>query len=455
MTSMRLSRAAAAVAVASLGVSLGCKIEPEPPELRFNLNPKFSDDPAFDEYLGDPTAQDQLRGALEMLFGTPSNPGFFLTEELLDDDFNPNSGVDDLTEAELEAMLADNGRRFAKAIAHVEAGEFDDVDLPREAIDLRRWWKDDMAAIEEARADEESDVDALIAEIQERWVYDLQNYYPTLRESAEMYRQQCLHCHGVEGGGDGPTADFLNPRPRDYRRGIFKFTALRDKARPRRQDVFRILSEGVYTTSMPSFRRFSDAQLHGLVDYVRLLSIRGRVEELAAVDYDYDEGGITLDGVIENYESEWDKWRSADDYVITYDGEVPPASQEMIARGRELFNDEATANCASCHGIDGRGNGPSAKEQDPETQEMVPIKDDWGEEIAPRDLTRGVYRFGRRPIDIYRRVHAGINGTPMPAQTTLTDPSGNRLLSDEDFWAIVHYVRFLGSHENGAGEGGH
>ena len=32
-------------------------------------------------------------------------------------------------------------------------------------------------------------------------------------------------CHGSSGAGDGPTAAFLYPRPRDYRRGLFKFTS--------------------------------------------------------------------------------------------------------------------------------------------------------------------------------------------------------------------------------------
>ncbi len=42
-----------------------------------------------------------------------------------------------------------------------------------------------------------------------------------------LYRRNCLHCHGVSGAGDGPTAPFLYPPPRDYRRGIFKFTSIR------------------------------------------------------------------------------------------------------------------------------------------------------------------------------------------------------------------------------------
>ncbi len=38
-----------------------------------------------------------------------------------------------------------------------------------------------------------------------------------------LFREHCAHCHGVTGDGAGPTAAFLNPYPRDYRRGIYKF----------------------------------------------------------------------------------------------------------------------------------------------------------------------------------------------------------------------------------------
>ena len=38
-----------------------------------------------------------------------------------------------------------------------------------------------------------------------------------------LYRRHCAHCHGITGDGHGPTAPILNPYPRDYRPGMFKF----------------------------------------------------------------------------------------------------------------------------------------------------------------------------------------------------------------------------------------
>ena len=39
----------------------------------------------------------------------------------------------------------------------------------------------------------------------------------TLAEGSKLYRQHCLHCHGLEGNGRGPTGYWVNPPPRDYR----------------------------------------------------------------------------------------------------------------------------------------------------------------------------------------------------------------------------------------------
>src|SRR3989338_11069433 len=39
----------------------------------------------------------------------------------------------------------------------------------------------------------------------------------------KVYEKKCAWCHGWTGAGDGPAADFLNPRPRDFTSGIYKY----------------------------------------------------------------------------------------------------------------------------------------------------------------------------------------------------------------------------------------
>ena len=62
--------------------------------------------------------------------------------------------------------------------------------------------------------------------------------------------------------------------------------------------------------------------------------------------------------------------------------------------------------------------------------------------IRPRNLRLGVFRGGRRPLDLYRRIHAGINGTPMPGVGPAT-PGAKGTLSEEEIWQIVDYVQSL------------
>ncbi len=88
-----------------------------------------------------------------------------------------------------------------------------------------------------------------------------------------IYRRNCLHCHGVSGAGDGPTAAFLYPSPRDYRKGIFKFTSTPSGARPARDDLRRTIKHGLHGSSMPSFEPLlSESEIEQVIDYVIFLS---------------------------------------------------------------------------------------------------------------------------------------------------------------------------------------
>ena len=417
---------------------LACQFEPRAPELKYSLN--AGEIEKNDNLAADQAAQAQLEGVLQFLFGTPAAPSYLSLEGWEDDEFYPNDwGYEHVNgdDALWDALVESNRTAYASQIAAIEAGDFDAVTEPYEAPGLWARWQDALASMPEdpdAEYDEEGSW-------RDYAIYIWESHYPTLREAAGLYRTQCYHCHGAEGGGDGSTSAFLNPRPRDYRPGKFKWTALKDKGRPRHEDLFRVLAEGIWTTAMPNFRRFTDAQIHGLVDYVRLLSIRGETEILVISDFGEDEP-ITTQGVLDNYQLVVDRWREAQDLVIAYDGEVPHATPERIARGRYLFTtpgEQGGANCASCHGDTGLGDGPSVNDPDKSV-------DDWGHPIKPRNLQTGTFRFGRRPIDVFRRIYAGINGTPMPEHIgqQITDMDGNqRPLSEEDVWDLAFFVRSL------------
>lgn len=240
-----------------------------------------------------------------------------------------------------------------------------------------------------------------------------------LQLGAEVYAQRCEACHGVTGDGNGPAAAYLQPRPRDYRRGIFKFTSTPYGAKPRREDLERTIRRGVIGTSMPSFALLSDEDVTAVVDYVLVLAMRGELEYLLASEAESED---ELDPeVAEEYAAAVpEQWQAAAAEIVLPDVRMPVFSEETVAAGKEAF---LTKGCSKCHGEDGRGL----------TQENVGT-DAWGFSTRAADLTSGMLRGGRQPLDIYRRISSGINGTPMPS-------FHNALAEEpETIWNLAHYV---------------
>lgn len=243
-----------------------------------------------------------------------------------------------------------------------------------------------------------------------------------LESGHKRYIMHCAGCHGIDGNGAGPAARHLEPRPRNFRRGMFKFTSTSSGQPPQRRDLFQTITRGLKGSSMPSFHLLSEELRLDLVEYVRYLSVRGAVEQLM-VDLAWDEEELPdPQEAIDIIESRW----KADSLRSVY----PPVpeterSAEELAHAREMYLSNTGAGCAACHGETGIGDGPSASD----------FTDDWGYPIVPRDLTTGVFRAGSESADLYRSIATGITGTPMP--------SYGGSLSPEDIWGLVHFVQSL------------
>jgi mono/diheme cytochrome c family protein len=277
-----------------------------------------------------------------------------------------------------------------------------------------------------------------------------------------LYRKHCLHCHGVSGAGDGPTSTFLYPRPRDYRKGIFKFTSTTTGAKPSRDDLRKTIRNGLHGTSMPSFEALmNDAEIEQVLDYMIFLTLRGETE-LALIDEASATGELTTETALDVAKSVFAKWKAAETQVVNPPVARLASTRESVLRGRELFLGlNKTGNkidCTSCHGPQAVGNGPSFVGQevfndvvfggDPSTMPERLAKyddktkelwknslDDWGNPIRPANLNRGVYKGGRRPIDLYWRIAKGINGAKMPAHHPTIEP--------ERVWDVVNFVLAL------------
>ncbi len=285
-----------------------------------------------------------------------------------------------------------------------------------------------------------------------------------------LYREHCAHCHGVTGDGAGPTAAFLNPYPRDYRMGVFKFKSTPKGFKPTDEDLKRILNEGIAGTAMPAFKVLPENEVDALVHYVRYLSIRGEVERTllnyVASELEPEDRLLNLQGTDEekaeqaaiarDYVAEVvDKWIASESMVTAVPGPDPDRDKKLTAaRGRELFYG-AVANCVKCHGGSQLGDGETT-DYDDWTKELEPANDAALAEylgagalqprnILPRNLRQGVYRGGRRPIDLYWRIHNGIDGTPMPGAVIKPDGADPAIqgLTQEDLWCLIDYVQQL------------
>lgn len=110
--------------------------------------------------------------------------------------------------------------------------------------------------------------------------------------------------------------------------------------------------------------------------------------------------------------------------VAAYPIPVAPKALPDLKRGAALFQ----AQCASCHGASGGGDGPLAAKLDP-----PPIA------FTDRERARS-----RSVMALYQVVSQGVTGTSMPSFATLPD---------EDRWALAFFAGTL-SHDNAMRERG-
>jgi mono/diheme cytochrome c family protein len=169
----------------------------------------------------------------------------------------------------------------------------------------------------------------------------------------QLWTDYCAACHGDSGESDGPGAPWLRPRPNDLTEHEYT-----------RRRVADVLWNGVLGTAMPAWRDHPPADLAALVAVVRGFS-------------------------------------SAD--------QTPDPTAEVVTLGAGVY----AANCAQCHGDEGRGDGFAVNELD----------------VAPTDFS------GQRPsvAAALRALRTGVDGTPMAPWTDRLD--------EDELLAVAHFVR--------------
>lgn len=98
-------------------------------------------------------------------------------------------------------------------------------------------------------------------------------------------------------------------------------------------------------------------------------------------------------------------------------GKNPVAADAGAAdKGKALF----ATNCASCHGAEGKGDGPAGAALDPK----------------PRNLhENGTYKFGSGDLAMFRTIKYGVDGSGMA-------PWEGRM-TDDECWQVVNFVKTL------------
>jgi len=178
---------------------------------------------------------------------------------------------------------------------------------------------------------------------------------PHAADGEAIFEEKCAPCHGTNGLGDGPQADEL-PNP------VSPIGTSQVARQSSPAEWYSIVSEGNLERFMPPFLSLSDRQRWDVVAYSYNLSME----------------------------------------------------EDALAIGEELYQ----ANCANCHGMQGRGDGAAATNLSTPPQSFVDLN----------------YMASRSTAEFFDAVTAG-SDPDMPA-------FGDQL-SETERWAVSDYLRSL------------
>jgi mono/diheme cytochrome c family protein len=191
-----------------------------------------------------------------------------------------------------------------------------------------------------------------------RWLVPPETVAPAALETGRrIFLRDCAHCHGPQGDGISPNRDTLHPVPFDLT--SFELT---------NSFIRRVVRDGLLGSDMPGWRL-------------------GTVEEVVAVS---------------NYTARLGRR----DTLSSQERFAPPDA--LREAGRRVY----TMHCATCHGEQGRGDGPDAGKHLPRPASFADM--------------RPSYAVARQAIQ------NGVRGTDMPSWP---------LLTSQEIQAVTFYIR--------------
>ena len=203
---------------------------------------------------------------------------------------------------------------------------------------------------------------------------------PSVQRGRAVYQANCALCHGNQGQGVAAAAANMNVPPRDLRSP----QATRELTRER---MIASVTEGRPGTAMAPFGdRLPKQDIEAVVDYIRASLMLPATPGISGM-HAHGSGGDPAQP-------------------------LPGGLKGDAAKGGAFYR----ANCATCHGVKGDGQGPRAYFIRPK----------------PRDFTAAASRASLNRAALFEAVANGRVGTEMPAW--------NKVLTPQEIANVSEYV---------------
>jgi mono/diheme cytochrome c family protein len=253
-----------------------------------------------------------------------------------------------------------------------------------------------------------------------------------LNRGMTTFKTYCASCHGVQGDGNGPAGKGLIPPPRNFTTPfiMFKFASVTANELPTDDDLVRTVTRGLHGTAMLQWS-VPEQRLREVIQYIKTFSKRWKDEA----------PGKPLE--------------------ITADPNTDDAKiAAAIEKGKSLYYTKT--NCHLCHPTyvkqsefddlmkkAGKESGPLRPDA---TWSIAKPSETYNVSITPPDFTwhelRSITKIDpnagpeaqkqqsiARRRDMFQAISTGIGGTAMP--------TWKNAITDEEIWALTHYVDSL------------
>lgn len=173
-----------------------------------------------------------------------------------------------------------------------------------------------------------------------------------LAQGKAAFMINCASCHGTAGHGDGPASTALNPKPRDFTSGYWRYGG--GEAR-----VTRTITEGSPGTGMASFIAIPLEDRMALAHYVRSLGPKEQEDKQEDLDWlqpggapKPGAGGATPGGGVAEAAGPVIPVEKAMAALVEAE---PPVGAASGAASPQPGSDLYAQRCAQCHGTAGEG----------------------------------------------------------------------------------------------------